>query len=443
MMSLSIKKYFEEAKKNGIEPYQVSYSTSTEASVEVHNGNVEVQQIGTTQDISAKGIHDGKQGSFSTDCIDKYTPSMMAENVLQSSLYGKEEKAEDYFHGGLKYRKTKPGKITTFKPSTLKELRDFALAVYEDVKAKDDRLTKITVAVSMQTAMSQKFNSYGVKCKDTASYYVCSISVVAENDKKEPRSGYKGCHSFYSLEDLKEKTKEIIPDVISSAIDFFGSSAMKTKKYKVLLSRNSVSSLLAYFLGQLNAKNVQQHLSLFEGKMDTQIVSKSLTMKNIPYAMSLGASNYDADGYPTKEFTFIRNGVLKDYFYSVETANKDHRDSNGCCSGNGNGGPIVVSVKPGKYDLDALFEKVRNGLYITSVSGLNSGINSQTLDFSLPCEGYVIKDGKKDKAFSMMVVAGNLSEVFNSVLAIGNDVDEANGRFIPSMIIKSLTVSGK
>ncbi len=438
-----MKKYFEEAKKNNIDPYQTSYSTSTEASVEVHNGNVEVQQIGTTQDISAKGIHDGKQGSFSTDCIDKFTPSLMAENVLQSALYGKEAKAEDYFHGGLKYRKTKVSRIKDFRKSTLKELRDFALSVYEDVKSRDARLTKITVSVSMQTGESEKFNSYGVKCKDQGSYYVCSISVVAENEDKEPRSGYKGCHSFHSLEELKVKTREIIPEVISSAVDFFGSSALKTKKYKTLLSRSCVASLLSYFLGQLNAKNVQQHLSLFEGKLDTQIVSGSLTMKNIPYALSLGASNYDADGYPTQEFTFIKNGVLKDYFYSVETANKDNRKSNGCCSGNGHGAPIVVSVRPGRNDLDSLFAKVKNGLYITSVSGLNSGINGQTLDFSLPCEGYLIKDGKKDKAFSMMVVAGNLLDVFNNILAIGNDVEPDNGRFIPSMIVKSLTVSGK
>lgn len=443
MMALKIKQYFEEAKKNQIDPYQISYATSTEASVEVHNGEVEIQQIGTTQDISARGIYQGKQGSFATDCIDKYTPSLMAENVLQSAMFGKEAKEEDYFHGGLKYKKTKPACIKDFKKVTLKELRQFALDVYEDVKSRDSRLTKITISITMQTSESEKYNSYGVKCKDQQSYYACSISVVAENENKEPRSGDKGCHSFHSLEELKEKTKKIIPEAISAAVDFFGSTPLKTQKYKILFSRPCVSNLLSYFLGQLNAKSVQQHLSLFEGKMNTQIVSKNLTMKNTPYALSFGASSYDTDGYPTKEFTFIDKGVLKDYFYSVETANKDNRDSNGCACGNGNGGPIVVSVKPGKNSLDDLYMKVKNGLYITSISGLNSGINGQTLDFSLPCEGYLIKDGKKDKAFSMMVVAGNLLDVFNNVLAIGNDIDVEDGKLIPSMVIKSLTVSGK
>ncbi len=441
-MSMTMKKYFEEAQKRGIEPYQISYSMGTETSVEVHNGNVEVQQIGTCQDISARGIVDGKKGSFATDCIDKNTPSLLAENVLCSAKFGKEDKPEYYFHGGLKYKKLKT-KQKDFVPSTLKDIREFALSYCDDVKKKDSRIKNVTVSVTMGNLTTQKFNSYGLKCKDESTLYSMSISIVAENEEHEPRSGYRSVFSFLSLEELKKRADEKLPEIISSAVDFFNSKPLESKKYKILFHSSCVGSLLAFFLSQLNAKSVQQHLSVFEGKIDAQIVSKCLTIKHTPHILHPSATNYDADGYPTKEFTFIQNGILKDYFYSIETALKENRESNGCASGNGNGSPILISVKPGKNDLDALMKKVKNGLYITSISGLNSGINSQTLQFSLPCEGYVIKDGKKDKAFSMMVVAGNLQDVFSEVLAIGNDVNPSLGKTIPSMVIKSLTVSGK
>ncbi len=441
-MSMTIKKYFEEAQKRGIEPYQISYSMGTETSVEVHNGNVEVQQIGTCQDISARGIVDGKKGSFATDCIDKNTPSLLAENVLSSAQFGKEDKPEYYFRGGLKYQKPKT-KRKDFIPSTLKDIREFALSYCEEIKNKDSRIKNVTISVSMENLMTQKFNSYGLKCKDEATLYSMSVTIVAENEEHEPRSGYRSFFSFLSLEELKKRADEKLPEIISSAVDFFNSKALESKKYRILFNSSCVSSLLAFFLSQLNAKSVQQHLSVFEGKIGTQIVSKCLTIKHTPHILHPSASSYDADGYPTKEFTFIQNGVLKDYFYSIETALKENRESNGCASGNGNGSPTLISVKPGKNDLDALMEKVKNGLYITSISGLNSGINSQTLEFSLPCEGYVIKDGKKDKAFSMMVVAGNLKDVFSEVLAVGNDIDQSLGKTIPSMVIKSLTVSGK
>lgn len=441
-MKLLINKYFEEAKKRNIEPYQITYSTSTETSVEVHNGEVEVQEIGSSQDIGAKGIVNGKQGLFATDCIDSKTPELLAENVLNSSIYGKEAKADNYFKGGLKYKKAKT-KLKDFKSATLKELREFAFEVYNEIKKQDSRLTSISVSVTKQEELSQKFNSYGVKCKDEGACYFCSVSIVAEDENKEPRSGGKSSISFLSLDDLRQDIYKKIPEIISSAVDFFGSKPLDTKKYKVLLDRTCVASLLSCLLSQLNAKSVQKHLSLFEGKIDSQIISKNITITNEPHCTSASSSSYDADGYPTKEFTLIKNGVLKDYLYSVETANIDNRESNGCSIGDGNARLIRPFVKPGKNDFDTLFKKVNNGLYITSISGLNSGIDGQTLDFSLPCEGYLIKDGKKDKAFSMMIVAGNLLDVFNNVLAIGNESSLKEMKFYPSMIIKSLTVSGK
>lgn len=441
-MAISINKYFEEAKKRNIEPYQVGYSKTTETTVGVHNGEVELQEIGSTQDISARGIYNGKQGSFGTDYIDKDTPSLLAQTVLENSQYGKEISADTYFKGGLKYKKLDT-KSKDFKDSTLKDLREFALDIYKEVKEKDERLTLITISVTKQSILTKKYNSYGVKCKDESLNYICSISITAVDKDGEPRTGGITCSSFLSLDELRKNITDKMTELLSSAIDFFKSKPLETKKYEVLLHRSCVRSLLGYFISQLNAKSVQQNLSVFKGKKNTQIASSCLTIKNIPHITSFSAASYDSDGYPTQDFTFIENGILKDYFYSIETANKENRESNGCACGNGNGSAINIYVEPGNNDLDSLYKIVNDGLYITSISGLNSGINGQTLDFSLPCEGYLIKDGKKDKAFSMMIVAGNLLDVFNNIVALGDDVSIKERKFNPSMVIKSLTVSGK
>ena len=438
---MNIKKYFEEASKRGIEPYQITHSITTETSVEVFNGDVEVQQIGSAQDISAKGIVDGKQGSFGTDAIDSTTPSLMAENVFNSAKYGKETKAEYYFKGGLKYKK--PKKPTNpFVRASLKDLRELALKVCKEIQAKDSRITQTSVSITLVDSEDHKYNSYGLKCMEKSSYYILGVEIVAEDENKEPRSSSRSVYSLESLDDLYSRLNEKIDEIISDAVDFFGSKCVKSKKYKVVLANGVASQLLSYFLGQLNAKSIQKHLSLMEGKLNQQVVSKCLTIKNVPHELSFGATSYDTDGYPTKDFTVIDKGILKTYFYSVETALNDKCESNGCALGNGNGSIIVKYVKPGKYSKEAMFAKMKNGLYITDISGLNSGINGQTLDFSLPCSGYVIKDGKIDKSFSMSVVAGNLMEVFNSVLALSDDVDLYHGKSTPKMLIKSLSVSG-
>ena len=100
-------------------------------------------------------------------------------------------------------------------------------------------------------------------------------------------------------------------------------------------------------------------------------------------------------------------------------------------------------MKPGKESKEKLFAKVKDGIYLTSVSGLNTGIDSASLSFSLPCSGYLIKDGKKAEAFSMMIVSGNIKELFENVVALGNDVEDEVSLFTPSMVVKKLHYSGK
>ncbi len=439
---MNIQKYLDEAKKRGIEPYQVSTSLSTEVSVEVYNGEVETQQIGSSQDIGAKGLFEGKQGSFSTDAIDSLTPSLMAQKVLESAKFGKMEKKEDYFKGGLKYKACKKPK-NAFQEADLKQLRNAALGLCEEVQKRDERCKKVTIGLSMVSSKSSKFNSLGMKCSDKGKVFEGSIEIVAQSSEKEPRSSFCSFHSMESLDDLISQARKKIDEVISEAVDFFGSHAIETKNYSVVLSRKAVGSLLGTYLGQLNAKSVQKHLSVFEGKLNTQIMSDCLTLKNVPHILSPYSSSYDSDGYPTQDFTFIQNGVLKTYFYSLETANVEGIPSNGCACGGGNGMPCIVEVENGEDSLSDLFKKMKNGLYILSFSGLNSGINGQTLDFSLPCEGYIIEEGEKKSTFSMMVAAGNLKDLFSSVKAVGNDNDIDQQKYIPSMWIESLMVSGK
>lgn len=441
-MKINAKKYFKEANELGLEPFSLAYSTNKETSVEIFNGEVESQAIGVAQDIGAKAIYNGKLGSFSTDAIDSKTAKLIAQNVLESAEFGREENKDNFFKGGLKYKKAKID-FKEFKPATLTEIRDAALELCSYVQAYDKRATQVTIDISMQESEANLSNTLGLKCGEKSKYFIGVASVVCEDETKEPRSGYVAFSSFVSLEDLIQKGKSKTEELIKSAVDFFKTGPCPSKKYKAVLSQESVASLLSFFLAQLNAKSVQKHLSLFEGKKDTQIMSKVFTLKHTPHVTTTASTSYDYDGYPTQDFTLIDKGVLKTYFYSVETANADGISSNGCASGNGNGSYKVITIKPGKKSKDELLSKMKDGIYITSISGLNSGINDQTLDFSLPCEGYLVKGGKIDKAVSMIVCAGNLKNLFSSAIALSNDSRVCGGIITPSILFKKLAISGE
>lgn len=440
---MNLTKYLEAGKEYGIEPYQVSYSTQTEMTVSLFNGVVDNQTIGVSNDIGARGIVDGKQGSFSTDAFDKDTPMLLAKEVKESAKYGREVDKDTFFDGNAKYKKAKvflPG----FKESNLSELRQLGERITQEANSLDKRVSKVQVDITMVQEEDLKVNSLGLKIKEKRRLYSACIQVVCLDEKdQEPRSGDAVFTSFLGLTELEAKSHKAIKEAVKDAVDFFHSAPVPTAKYKVLLTPASFSSLLSFYVGQLNAKSVHKNLSLFVGKKDTRIASKALTIKNTPHVTSPSATSYDGDGVPTKDFTILDRGVLKNYFYSRETAKEDKTESNGCACGNGNGMPQVMTVQKGRLNRQELIQKMNNGLILTSINGLNSGIDGQTLNFSLPCSGYVVEDGKITKATSMILCAGNLKDLFDSIVTIGNDVEEKGGIFTPSVLVKKIAISGK
>ncbi|MCI1734612.1 MAG: TldD/PmbA family protein [Bacilli bacterium] len=441
-MSINLNHYFAAAKKYSLSPFQLTYTVSTETSVAFFNQEVEAQQIGTAFDIAGQAILNGKKGSFATDRIDKDTPELMAQTIAETAKFGNDDSANNYFKGGLKYKKAKI-LLKDFKESNLAELRSVGLAIAKEAQAQDPRVSKVELSLSMIESSSLKANDLGMKAKEKSAFYQGYISVVCEDSDKEPRSGGEVFYSFHSVSDLVEQSHKAIKIAVKNAVDFFKSGPVPSKTYKAVLQPGCVSSLLDFYLSQLNAKAVQKHLSVFEGKVNQPIASPKLTLLHTPHATAMAATSYDSDGVPTQDFAIIKKGVLQDYFYSLETANIDKRQSNGCSSGRGNGSPIVVTVKPGKMSVDQLLAKMGTGLYISDISGLNSGIDSQTLNFSLPCQGYWVENGKIVKAVSMIIVAGNLKDVFENVKAVGNDSLLRDSTITPSLLISGLAFSGK
>jgi PmbA protein len=90
-----------------------------------------------------------------------------------------------------------------------------------------------------------------------------------------------------------------------------------------------------------------------------------------------------------------------------------------------------------------MFEKVQNGIYITSVAGLHAGLNPQSGNFSLQANGFLIENGKKTTPVDLITIGGNLMEIFKDISIVGGDTKELIALSTPSLAIKKIKVSGK
>jgi PmbA protein len=82
----------------------------------------------------------------------------------------------------------------------------------------------------------------------------------------------------------------------------------------------------------------------------------------------------------------------------------------------------ALVLAPGDMGQEQILAAVGNGLYVQSVSGVNSGVNPVSGDFSVGAEGLMIRNGAFAEPVREITVASTLQRMLQSMVAIGADL---------------------
>ena len=102
---MNLNKLFEAAKKAGIDPFEISYGSSKSLSADIYNDTLEQYASSNDCSFTARGIYQGKLGSFSSDKVDPSVADVMVESIIQSAKYGLDGNPEFFIEKGQKYKK--------------------------------------------------------------------------------------------------------------------------------------------------------------------------------------------------------------------------------------------------------------------------------------------------------------------------------------------------
>ncbi|MCR5740921.1 MAG: TldD/PmbA family protein [Gammaproteobacteria bacterium] len=434
--------FFDLAKERGIEEAELSISTSYSFSASVFRGELNNYSVGNDMTIVARGIINGKFGSAICDSFSKEKASFLVDEIVKNAKIIENEDPSIIFKGSEHYKK-----VNTFN----KELEnvspeDKINKLYElekKVKELDQRVISVEAEFSEESSSYTLLNSHGLKLSQKNNYFVYVVSALV-SDSKVQKNGFE---IFLDNDFNNFNVDELAKKAVDKAVAQLGGEAPKSKKYRAVLSQDVVATLTRVLVSHANSEQVQKNSSFFINKLDQQVVSRKLTISEKPLLKNVFARWFDDEGVRTYNKDIIKGGVLKTYLYNLTTAAKENRESTG--NGYKAGSKVVVStvnlcLKPGKKSLDDLFMEVKNGVYITSVTGLHAGMNAQSGNFSLQAQGFMVENGVKTHALDLITVSGNLFTVLNEVLSVGSDVKlSPSGISTPSISVKSLMVGGK
>jgi PmbA protein len=140
--------------------------------------------------------------------------------------------------------------------------------------------------------------------------------------------------------------------------------------------------------------------------------------------------------------------VLQQFVHNAYTARKAGTRSTGSAVRAGFAstpgvGCRALSLAPGSVDQEAILAQVGDGVLISSVAGLHSGVNPVSGDFSTGAEGLRISGGSLGEPLREFTLASTLQKMLKDVLVVGSDVE-----WLPmsaagvSLAISDVTISG-
>lgn len=229
----------------------------------------------------------------------------------------------------------------------------------------------------------------------------------------------------------------IAQNAVERALSRLGAKQIKTQTTPVIFSSRVSSGLFASFINAINGANLYRKNTFLLDSMGQQVFPEFIRIYEQPHLLgALGSSPFDGEGVSTRPNIFVEQGKVKQYVLGSYSARRLGLKTTANSDGVHN---LTIDATAG--DLTELLQKMGTGLLVTELMG--QGVNGITGDYSRGASGYWVEDGVVQFPVDEVTIAGNLKDMFQSILAVGNDINPNISMRCGSVLIEKMMVAGK
>ena len=305
---------------------------------------------------------------------------------------------------------------------------ELALALEAQARAADPRIRQVDSAdygdVASESAL---VSTTGIRSSSRKTSGYLSVSVIAgEGDASQTGGGYSVGRGFDGLDPDKATD-----DAVTRAVRLLGATKGPSGRATVVFDRRMATALLSVVSSALSGEAVAKGRSFFAGRIGEQVGHAGLTLVDDPTdPRAYGAASYDAEGLACRRNALIESGVLQGFLYDTVSGSRAGVASTGSAVRGGYAGTpgpgcraLTLAPGPEGFDQDEVLAAVGEGLFVQSMTGMHSGVNPISGDFSVGAEGLMIRDGRLAEPVREITVASTLQRMLLSLVAVGADVE--------------------
>ena len=421
---------------------------SRETEVEVFGGEVESLTTAVIEGVGIRVIADHRQGYAWAGSLDAAVVDEALREARDNATFG--EPDEWYALAG-------PADLDGVSVPVLDLWRDELASVPTDekvriaieleraTKAADARIRNVESS-SYGDSLTQAAlaNSLGVTASQRRTTCSASSEAIAD-DGTGPQTGY----GFVAGRTVADLDLDTVPrDAATRACRMLGARPIAGRRIPVILDPLVTRSVLGVLSSAFNGESVLKGRSLFAGRAGEQIGASGVTVIDDPAdPRFLGAASHDSEGVPTRSTTLIDRGVLQGFLQNVYTGRRSGAGTTGSAVRGYTSTPGVgvraLRLVPGEHTPEQIMASVPEALYVQSMSGLHSGTNAISGDFSVGAEGLMVRGGAFAEPVREVTVASTLQRMLLDLADIGSDLTFLPGAVAGmTVLLSDMTLSG-
>lgn len=410
--------------------------------LKANQGELEQYEVSSTQIFGLRVLQEGKVGLAYSEDDSSASLQSMAEQALSNAQFAEPDTNEQLLANTVQLE-SDDALLYLPDDSSTDEKIDFILALESDLAAKPHIKNVPYNGVNDSASERYIFSTAGLVAHSRSRSYTASAYALAEKGEANAMEG-KGQFG----RQFKQLDKDVLVEqVYAQCISMLDGKPVASKHYDVIFDQECQSSLLGVFSAVFSGKWAKDGINPWRDSLGNVVADARLQVFDNPLLQAGSAyKTFDAEGSPTQRNILINNGVLETLLHNSVTA-RFYGVENTANAVRGAKSALAVSmhqreIAAGDTDMTAL--QTGEFIEITHLSGLHSGANPISGDFSLGASGYLCRDGERVQAVRGITVAGNFYTMLNNIAAIGDTQywNWSKSVLMPAIRFNALAISG-
>jgi PmbA protein len=427
------------------EQVEAFVARGTSTSVKVHGAEVESLTQAGSSGIGVRVVRDGRQGFAWAGTLDEEVVAETLAEARDNVAFAE----PDEWVGLATPDGHEPPDVDLWRDELAEMPTDrkveLALELEAAVRQGDPRISGVRSSIwGDGIGEAAVVSSTGIEVWGRSTGCHLSVSALAE-DGEETKTGH-GVSVGRAPADVA--VAEAAEDAVDRATRLLGAVQPPSGVVTLVLEPRMAASLLGIIGGMLGAEAVLKGRSPFAERADEQIAASFVSLVDDPTdPLSLGADTHDGEGLATRRVPLIEEGVLQGFLHNSYTARRAGTVSTASAlrgyRSTPSAGAHALALEPGAGTLDELVAQVDHGILVQSMTGLHSGVNPTSGDFSVGVEGLMIQDGALAGPVREATAASTLQKLLLNIRVVGGEREWTPGGTAASpVVIDGVTLSG-